>query len=259
MARMMSAFAKLRRSAEVLRCARYFHQWRDLAWAYVAAGKLDYPFRSTTRAGHTITLEDWSEVTTLWHVYCRREYRLPAMAEMVIDLGANFGSFSLLAAERLKGVRVIAVEPFPPTFHRLTDMIEKNALNDMIIPVMAAVAAKDGVVRMNAQEDGHSYARKIVDDSVEQAVDVPALTLATLFKMHKIDRVDLLKIDIEGGEYAMLEHCDSGLLRQCHTITMEYHDAAKRRVIWDRLESAGFQCVRHDAGGWSGLAEFRRT
>ncbi len=256
--RLAASFLKFRRSVEVPRCIRFFDQWRLLTWAYIAAGKLDYPFRVTTRAGHTLTLEDWSEVTTLWHVYCAQEYQLRARAELVVDLGANFGAFSLLTAERLPGVRVIAVEPFPSTYSRLTDMIEQNSLADTITPVMAAINSHDTNVHMNAQADGHSYARKIVNETTEHTVEVPAMTLSTLFRTHQLDQIDFLKVDIEGGEYALLANCDPELLRQCQTIAMEYHDVARRQVIWDRLEAAGFECVRHHPGGWSGLAEFRR-
>jgi hypothetical protein len=48
------------------------------------------------------------------------------------------------------------------------------------------------------------------------------------------------------------------VLRKCQMIAMEYHDVAKRSVIWNHLESAGSRCVRHKPEGWSGLAEFHR-
>jgi len=223
------------------------------------ARRLDYPYAVRTWAGHVLNVEDRSEITTVWHVYCGQEYQLPSDPRTLVDLGANIGAFSLFAAELCRTARIVAVEPFPSTFQRLQGMLRDNDLGKQVIAVQAAMHSSTGTVRMNAQAHGHSYARHLVGEGTEASVEVPAMTLAALFEQYELEAVDLLKVDIEGGEYAMLAACQPDVLRRCRVIALEYHDAARRRLIWDRLEHSGFRCTRHDARGWSGLAEFQRV
>jgi FkbM family methyltransferase len=257
--RISHALRQASRAAEVWRCSRCLREWREVAWAYVAAGRLAYPFQVHTRAGHSLTVEDRSEVTTLWHIFCAREYGIPADARTIVDLGANIGVFSLFAAERQPAAQIIAVEPFPSTFDRLQRMIAENELSERITPVRAAVQSCNGAAYMNAQAGGHSYARRIVGQTAEGSIAVPAMTVQSLLEQQHLDHVDLLKVDIEGGEYAMLEGCEPAQLRRCRVVAMEYHDAEKRAILWNYFEQAGFECVGHQPRGWSGLAEFRRV
>ena len=70
----------------------------------------------------------------------------------------------------------------------------------------------------------------------------PCLTLAELLDEHKIDRVNLLKIDCEGGEYGILKAPDA--LHRVDKVAMEYHEldpAHDHQILVDRLKSDGFE------------------
>lgn len=255
---MAKALSRVDRVGEVFRCARTVASWRSVAWSYIAGGELPYPFPVRTRGGHVLEVQDWSEVTTVWHVFCAQEYRVPRRAETIVDLGANIGAFSVFAIEQRPEARIVAVEPFPSTGERLQRTIQQNRLDNRITAVLAAVQASDGFAWMSGRHDEYSYARRIVGEATAAAIQVPALTLGTLFERHRLGHVDLLKMDTEGGEYAVLETCDRAVLRQCRVIALEYHDSARRGVIWEQLQRAGFRCVRHRPQGWSGVAEFHR-
>lgn len=255
-ARIWNGASRLR---EVWRCSRCLCPWWEVAAAYARIKQPEFPVAVRTRGGSVLRLNDRSEITTLWHIYCAEEYRLPREAQTIVDLGANIGAFALFAAEHCKASRIIAVEPFPSTFARLQQMLQENQLEERIRTVQVAIGSSAGYVRMNAQANGHTYARRVVEHGLSETLEVQAITLASLLDQFDLENVDLLKVDIEGSEYAMVESCPREVLRRCRTIAMEYHDARRRQSLWDRLQQAGFRCTSHRPQGWSGLAEFQRV
>jgi hypothetical protein len=96
---------------------------------------------------------------------------------------------------------------------------------------------------------------RAVTESGEQAVRVT--TLQTIFDQNNVDEVDLLKIDIEGGEYKSLLTADIPTLRRIRRIALEYHPGPKQD-LFDHLSKA-FSCEldRPDGNGY-GIAAFHR-
>ena len=121
-----------------------------------------YPMTVSTRDGMTFSLEDWSELTTLWHIYAAAEYRVPPDARIIVDLGANFGAFTLYALGRAPKSHVLALEPFPTTFTRLKDTVAGNGLTPRTTLRQMAVSADAATAHLTADANGHSYARHIV-------------------------------------------------------------------------------------------------
>jgi FkbM family methyltransferase len=158
----------------------------------------------------------------------------------VIDLGANEGGFSMEIIRRY-GCYVIGVEPVPvlvermPRYIRFT--VEPSAITDVEHPVVLNInptmCASMGIV-----EEGAT------------SVTVPGITLSRLMEKHGIERVALLKVDIEGAEISLFESApDAGLL--CiDQITVEYHDFVQpqlREAVHradGRLRGLGFQRLR---------------
>ena len=75
-------------------------------------------------------------------------------------------------------------------------------------------------------------------------IEVQAITLRQVFDEHGLDRCDFLKMDIEGGEYAILRGVDAHLLKRVQRIALEYHDntpAGQHDELVRLLQSHGFQ------------------
>jgi hypothetical protein len=75
-------------------------------------------------------------------------------------------------------------------------------------------------------------------------LEVQAITLQQVFDEHGLDHCDFLKMDIEGGEYAILQGVDANLLQRVQRIALEYHDnasAGKHAELVHLLQSNGFQ------------------
>jgi FkbM family methyltransferase len=250
---------KLRRFPEVFSCISETVVWPQVISAYVLGRKLPYPVQVRLRRGAFVQIEDRDELTTFWHVFCCGEYDVPMDSKTIVDLGANIGAFSLWAARRCPTAKIVAVEPFPSTFERLEKTVSDNNLANRVKTLNIAIGAANGVVSFDATEGKRSYCRSIIEeDSNTDSVEVPSLSLESLLDRCEIDELDCLKMDVEGGEYAIFDGASTETLRRIKVITMEYHDETSAPRLWEKLEASGFRCSRKVSGGWSGLATYLR-
>lgn len=123
-----------------------------------------------------------------------------------VDIGANVGGYALFVAMRA-GARgkVLAVEPQPKVFERLVYNIRQNPLGT-VKAVDCAVADKAGEVTLFVDEKNHGESSvKFVGAANGPSVRVAAKTLMELLADEGFDRVDAIKLDVEGAEDLILE------------------------------------------------------
>ncbi|MCB5176611.1 MULTISPECIES: FkbM family methyltransferase [Microvirga] len=123
-----------------------------------------------------------------------------------VDVGANVGGYALFVAARAgRSARILALEPQPEIFDRLTYNIRQNPFGT-IKAIACAVADKTGELTLflDPRNKGESSV-KIVGSSQSNAVRVPAVTLLDLLRRENFDRVDAVKIDVEGAEDLILD------------------------------------------------------
>lgn len=123
-----------------------------------------------------------------------------------VDIGANVGAYSLfVAAKAGPGARILAVEPQPDIFARLTANIGFNSFGS-IMAVDCAVADKPGELTLflDPHNKGESSVR-LLRTSAATAVKVPAVTLHQLLLDKGYTQIDALKIDVEGAEDLILD------------------------------------------------------
>ena len=127
---------------------------------------------------------------------------LPADA-VFIDIGANVGAYSFFAASCVgPTARIIALEPQPDIFRRLTENLAFNP-GVPIEAVQLAVADVEGTIQLFLDHNnaGESSMRRIASHSERAgAIDVEAKPLAQIVAERDLPRIDALKIDIEGAE-----------------------------------------------------------
>ncbi|WP_051512821.1 FkbM family methyltransferase [Skermanella stibiiresistens] len=119
-----------------------------------------------------------------------------------VDLGANVGIYSLFVAGLAgRNARVLAVEPQPEIYRRLRFNVAANGL-DTIRTLQYAVADTAGTLDLfiNRGNRGQSSIAMRTDEKVS----VPCRTLDGILTEAGFDRVDALKIDIEGAEDTVL-------------------------------------------------------
>lgn len=123
-----------------------------------------------------------------------------------IDIGANIGAYSLfLAARAGPTARILAVEPQPEVFARLTFNIALNPFGT-VKAIACALADKPGELTLflDPANRGESSVR-ILRSSTSTTVRVPATTLLALVQSEGYDRLDAVKLDVEGAEDLILE------------------------------------------------------
>lgn len=177
-------------------------------------------------------------------------------ARTIVDLGANHGFYALRTKRRNPKCRIVCLEPNPHVFQMLKRNVG-NVASPQIETLWTAVAAQDGelpmdIVRQIPAIGGmalHQVERPWMRPEFAQHIVVPGVTLERVLCEREIDAVDILKVDIEGGEVAVLEAA-KGSLSRIQKIVVERHSLADRKLLKIVLASAGFQLVHEeDADG----------
>lgn len=160
----------------------------------------------------------------------------------VVDLGAHLGEFSSELNRRF-GCRCIAVEPAPDLFARIPE-------RPGMVRVNAAIHDRGGTARLHYADNPEGNTLDPVLARVHgssRSVEVRAVTFDELRTDHGIDRVDLLKVDIEGAEIGLLLGISDSVLDRIDQITVEFHDFIPGYEAVDsierilrRLRDAGF-------------------
>lgn len=118
--------------------------------------------------------------------------------ERFLDVGANVGSYSVLAGGAAKA-RVTAVEPIPATFAHLRRNIVLNGLDERVRCCQAGLSDVPGVLRFSVGLDTVNHV--LADGEDLPGVDVPVMRLDDLVGQ---DVPTLMKIDVEGHELSVL-------------------------------------------------------
>jgi len=137
----------------------------------------------------------------------------------VVDVGANVGYYTLLAARLVgRSGRVVAFEPSPDNFALLKRNVEANGYDNVVL-VPKAVSDDSGTARLRldrSSSGGHSLSdfRGGAD-----TVEVETISLDEYFAGHD-DRIDLLKVDAEGAEMAIFRGMQDVLARSPRLILL---------------------------------------
>ena len=136
--------------------------------------------------------------------------------QTIIDVGANFGYFTLLSAPRVGGSgRVIAFEPEPANAALLRENVALNAHTNITVEEMA-VGRAAARVRFRTARPGEWNRGKTATVPAENVgndgvINVPCVGLDAYCDEHGIRRVDILKMDVEGGEAEAVEGMRRGV------------------------------------------------
>lgn len=247
------------RAGEIVECMRSTPQWSDLTLAYLGIKPLSFPFLFRTRSGLKMELNTFHDLVTIWVIFFRKEYKVPKNASVVIDAGANIGSFSIFASTQ-EVQKIYAIEPFPETNAELLKNLKMNQLENLVEVKEIALADNTGTRCMDISE-GPSQSRGVFEEgTTEEGLQVSTMTLADFLTSTGQESIDLLKIDIEGGEHEVFHSSTDETLQKIKKITMEYHPNASKEKLFERVLKAGFQLTfDFKISSDSGVAYFDRA
>jgi FkbM family methyltransferase len=122
-----------------------------------------------------------------------------------IDGGSNIGAYALFVASVAgPSARILAIEPHPEIFDRLTYNIGLNP-HGTVKAIACALADKPGELTLflDPRNRGQSSVKFV--GSQAKSIRVPATTLLALIQRERLERVDAIKLDVEGAEDLILE------------------------------------------------------
>jgi FkbM family methyltransferase len=140
--------------------------------------------------------------------------------DVFVDVGANIGFFSVLAARVVTATgAVVAFEPHPGARSGMVQAVKENGLSDIVQIVPAAAGASSGSTRLFLSQDtvlsttdpSRSPAREF---SFDRAIDVEQVTVDDWFRGRPelVKRIGAVKIDVEGTEADVIEGMRATLL-----------------------------------------------
>ena len=187
------------------------------------------------------TEEDYRNMTE------REEYIIehfqPKNGEIVVDVGAHYGRYTLIAAKRVgpKG-KVISIEADPKNMDMLNKNIKLNKL-EHIITLNYAVSSNKSKVKLYTpeQESDYTIYNTIISNRCnpnEKFIEVNANTLDNLLQENEIsaEEVDWIKIDVEGAELEVLKGAHNVLLNSKDiAILIEIHNLAEGRNLYENI------------------------
>ena len=190
--------------------------------------------------GYKFYFEKIEDGSNIWE-YLKNYYDISNIThkEVIVDVGANIGDFSIFLSKKAK--KIYSFEPIPKVYKKFKKNIALNKIKN-IKAYNLAISNKDGILKMTNPEN--SVVSKL--DSNGQ-LNVKTISWNKLDKMTP-EKIDLLKIDIEGGEYLLINQ--PKILDKVDEIRMELHlnnenEKLKCLKLIKILESKKFIIPKH--------------
>ncbi len=252
--------SKIRRAPSGIRW-RYRYRWQPkaLMWRYLRKHHPDDPL--IVPLGDDLRVRIYPKDVLGKYIYIDgvfepdcwdfvKGFLRPGM--IVLDVGANLGQYTLLAAQCVgpQG-RVHSFEPSERIFRELEFNVGLNDLSDRCMLNRLAVSDVPGVARLSRYEEGAEVYGSLGTHCREEASvmgyeEVRTMTLDQYVEENRIDRVDFIKMDIEGAELLALQGAKRLLSRKdAPTVLLEMADVNTDGFgydacsIWDYLEGVG--------------------
>jgi FkbM family methyltransferase len=186
--------------------------WREGAWIHHYRGA-KIPHASFGRAAPPGVFTTQAREMFLY------EYT-PRPGDVVFDIGAGIGAEMLLFS-RLVGLsgRVVSVEAHPRTYRRLIDLCKVNELGN-VTPLQVAVSDTDGAIVIS---DLEHHLHNTVLEPEGSGIEVTVCRIDTLAGELGVQRIDLLKMNIEGAERQAIQGMGAVLANTRH-LCISCHD-----------------------------------
>lgn len=179
---------------------------------------------------------------------------LAAESRVVVDIGANTGVFSLVAKNRNAAARVVAIEPISENFDVLTRNCREN--NFDIRPLNVALSDKSGKAEMHMLKDRLNYMTSVKGNLYADfpeiqgrnevvKVEVDTRPFSWVIETCELATVDLVKIDVEGHELAVVQSMMPAIRQFRPTILIEVIGDDTARGLEELLKGLdyGYVCI----------------
>jgi FkbM family methyltransferase len=183
------------------------------------------------------------ELLPWWRAFCRG-------SRSVLELGANVGYFTVQGARAAPGARYVAVEPHPVSAAVCRTQLARNGVTNVELVEAAAVATPADVTSLHVPADqaatptvaflpSDTELPADMSRDVTAVLEVPAVDVRRL-----LDGVDLIKMDVEGQEHALLAAMGGYLRERRPTLFVEVLPGTVqlRALLAELCATRGYRC-----------------
>jgi FkbM family methyltransferase len=179
-----------------------------------------------TRSQKIIKLRKQStDLMALTHVWLIEEYKKENFEikphDIVIDVGAHIGLFTIYASQFCTEGKIYSFEPVVENYELLLENIKLNNLN-YVTSFNQAVSNSNEPIKLflNNDESGHS-----IFSQSSKTVIIDSISLQRFFDENKIKHCNFLKLDCEGAEYEIIKNLPLEYFQKIDKLIIEYHMA----------------------------------
>lgn len=200
------------------------------------------PFRCRLRGGPKISIRPSPshDYQTAQEIFLDRIYDCEldlGSVKRVVDLGGNVGYSCMFWCGKYPNASVLTFEPHPTHCRLLEWHVRKNRYTKRVKLVEAAAGVRDEAANLTDQDDGSTIVRDVQAGSI-------GVRVVDVFRAVPDGPIDVLKIDIEGSEYAILDDPRfEALAARTRCVLLEWHLRGGRGETFcrNRLASLGFR------------------
>lgn len=170
--------------------------------------------------------------------------------DIVADIGANTGIFSLYAA--LKGAKkIIAIEPLSENLKYIRENFSLNNLRNPLV-INKAISNKNGRSKLYLSDyDSHGLLFNQNNlQKFSKYIYVDTLKFSSLLKKYNLSKIDFLKIDCEGSEGYIFSETNNSHWKNIKKISIEYHNGVSilnNNQIIKRLHTFGYKTKKMES------------
>lgn len=187
-----------------------------------------------------------SDFAVFSQVFLMRQYDLPIVptAEFIVDAGANVGLASLYFLWRNPRARVVSIEPDAENFAIARENLAAFAHRCQLIHGALWSESRTLVLSRGTFRDGRHWASQTLPDETASSERVRAYTVDEVASEAAFERIDLLKIDIEGAELQVFRDGPTDFLARTRCCAVECHGAAPEQAFRAAATKYGFALRR---------------
>lgn len=198
-----------------------------------------------------------SDIQVFGQVFAEKEYGAlvkkildtgkNSVIKLIIDAGANVGYTSLFLHQYFPDACYVVIEPDEKNFEQIRKNFSKNKLTNTEMH-LAGLWSSDRYLKVNRDSFGGKEWGFYVTEA-DSPTKLKGISLSTLLERSAFPLIDILKIDIEGGEKEIFskEEIITPILQKTRFIAIEIHDGlADRQHILSILEKNNFSWFDHE-------------
>jgi FkbM family methyltransferase len=220
-----------------------FKTWFTPAFARYAGSWMPETKQLLFRDGRQITFRPKSDYTALGEIFIVGGYsscrKLTGKINTIWDIGGNIGCFVVWASKLFPEASFTSFEPCSDTFSVIQSTRQSNSGIKWNL-YNFGLSDRNEVCEAHVPNGRYGQASRFA--STGKKVSFPLRSIDEVWNEKGRPSLDLVKIDCEGGEYAILLGCSDDFLRHVRAIVMEVHQVPGQNSdsIRARLVKAGF-------------------